>query len=344
MKVLIVDDNVMIISLIRHTLTKLGHTALTARDGEEATTILANTPVDILLTDWMMPRLDGLELVSWTRANIRPVPVIVMVTALGSFKAQQQALDAGVDGFVVKPLKIEEIQSIITDIERKKKQNINSLNLPKNLSLRERLPEFCGVGITGGTGGAASIKEILGNLDSSIRAAFFVVLHGPDWAAEALAEKLRNNINLHVDVPMNFDKIKPGNVYIAAGDRHMLLSPSGPSITHVSTPPENFLRPSADPLFKTLAEIFGTRSVGVILEGTSCDGSVGSGYIKVSGGEVIVQEPADNSVAQMPRTVISLGLATQVSRVEKISSHISRCVNNYFVAAVSSRVASVSGK
>ncbi len=127
-----------------------------------------------------------------------------------------------------------------------------------------------------------------------------------------------------VVIPAEGERVERGTVYVAPGDKHMVVDPDGPVIRLLSSVPENFLRPSADPLFRSLAAAYGTHSVGVVFGGTGCDGSVGCGHVKVGKGTVIVQEPSTSVSPQMPQNVVALGLAQHVFPLEKIAEELSR--------------------
>jgi two-component system chemotaxis response regulator CheB len=173
------------------------------------------------------------------------------------------------------------------------------------------------------------VKGIFTQIEGIKNIACFIVLHGPGWAAEALAEQMRGYTRTRVVIPNDGDRAEPDTIYIAPGDKHMLVASRNPVIQLVSTPPENFLRPSADPLFTSIAKVFGRRSVGVVLGGIGIDGSIGCGHIKVANGAIIVQEPSTAVSSQMPQNVISLGLASHVLPLEKIGAAIAGQVRKH---------------
>jgi len=84
-------------------------------------------------------------------------------------------------------------------------------------------------------------------------------------------------------------------------------------------PAENFVRPSADYLFRQLARVYGSASVAVVLTGMGRDGALGSKAIRKTGGGVLVQDPTDAEVASMPQTAIELGLGEEVYPVGELA-------------------------
>lgn len=106
MKLLVVDDSSTMRRIIKNTLFRLGYeNVLEAGNGVEAWEILdQNSDIEILITDWNMPEMNGLELVKKTRADERFVDIpIIMVTTEGGKAEVITAIKAGVNNYIVKP-------------------------------------------------------------------------------------------------------------------------------------------------------------------------------------------------------------------------------------------------
>jgi two-component system, chemotaxis family, protein-glutamate methylesterase/glutaminase len=88
-------------------------------------------------------------------------------------------------------------------------------------------------------------------------------------------------------------------------------------------PPENFVRPAADPLFRSVAKAFGRDAVAVVLTGMGRDGTIGAGYVASAGGTVLAQDPATAILASMPQSVIDLRIATSVVPLDRMGAAIS---------------------
>ncbi len=103
-KVLVVDDSIIILRIYRHILEKQGYQVITANNGREALEKLQAEVVDLVVTDLMMPEMDGMSLLETIRAsdNLRHIPVI-MVTANGQVHNEERANRLGVNGFLTKP-------------------------------------------------------------------------------------------------------------------------------------------------------------------------------------------------------------------------------------------------
>jgi DNA-binding response OmpR family regulator len=103
MKVLIAEDDLEIAHMLRDILRHAGHRADVFENGDEALAAAQSEPYDALVTDWMMPVVDGIELTRRVRETVDPAPAILMITAIGSEDARAHAFRAGADGFLEKP-------------------------------------------------------------------------------------------------------------------------------------------------------------------------------------------------------------------------------------------------
>jgi len=120
MKILVVEDDKMALMMMRQALVRLGHEVIEARDGREAWAKLQRDPVRVVVSDWEMPEADGLELCRRIRARLKADYVyFILVTARdASEENQQDAMDAGVDDFLTKPLDVFELRMRLRTAER----------------------------------------------------------------------------------------------------------------------------------------------------------------------------------------------------------------------------------
>lgn len=119
-KILVVEDNKELSRLFCRVLTREGYTALEAQDGIEALDILENEYIDLIISDIMMPRMDGIELVRSLREAKYTLPVL-MITAKDTFADKQQSFNAGVDDYMVKPVDVNEMLLRIRALLRRAK-------------------------------------------------------------------------------------------------------------------------------------------------------------------------------------------------------------------------------
>lgn len=115
--ILAVDDDVHILSLLRHTLEMEGYQVITADSGEAAVTAFERTLLDLVLLDIMLPGLDGYAVCRRIRSSSQ-VPII-MVTAMGSDEEMVRGLDAGADDYVTKPFSVEKLLARVRAVLRR---------------------------------------------------------------------------------------------------------------------------------------------------------------------------------------------------------------------------------
>ncbi len=119
MRILAVEDDPVSRRILTATLERLGHEVTVAGDGQEAWTQFATAPAEVVITDWMMPRMDGIELTRRIRARGgERYAYIMMLTALRGRTSYLDGMAAGADDFVTKPFDKEELQARLRVAER----------------------------------------------------------------------------------------------------------------------------------------------------------------------------------------------------------------------------------
>jgi len=118
-----------------------------------------------------------------------------------------------------------------------------------------------------------------------------------------LAEILDHAGRLSARSAKDRERIRPGTIYVAPPDRHLLIEPNLVRVTR--GPKENRFRPAIDPLFRSAAQTYGPRVIGVILTGYLDDGAAGLWTVKQLGGTTIVQDPSDALIPFMPQNALA---------------------------------------
>jgi two-component system, chemotaxis family, protein-glutamate methylesterase/glutaminase len=179
--------------------------------------------------------------------------------------------------------------------------------------------------IGGSSGATAPLKAILGQLPPDFPAAIFIVLHIPARSLGMLTTVTAAAARLPVHEARDGMKFEPGNVYIAAPDRHLILSEG--HIKLGSGPRENMARPAIDPLFRSAAATYGPRVIGIVLSGLLNDGASGLNAVQRCGGVTLVQDPADAVADEMPLSalqVTEVDLAIPSARIGDVLSDLVR--------------------
>lgn len=171
-------------------------------------------------------------------------------------------------------------------------------------------------------GGIEAVKEITSHLAPDLDAAVFVVVHVSPDSSGLLPNILNRRSKIPAHQAEDGEVIRPGRIYVAAPDRHLLLERD--QVRVVNGPRHNRYRPAIDLLFRTAARHFGERVVGVVLTGFLDDGSSGLLAIHNAGGATIVQSPDDAEVASMPRNALEQVQPDHCAPLTKIADIINR--------------------
>lgn len=151
-------------------------------------------------------------------------------------------------------------------------------------------------------GGVQALLMLVASLPANLPAAVLIVLHIPANAPSLLPDILGRESPMPVSHAKNGERIRPGRIYVAPPDQHLLIENSQIRLVH--GPKENFHRPSIDTLFRSAARWAGPRAIGVVLTGARDDGTVGMRAIKQRGGITIVQDPIEAVFPSMPASVM----------------------------------------
>ncbi|MFL5619662.1 MAG: chemotaxis protein CheB [Gemmatimonadaceae bacterium] len=166
--------------------------------------------------------------------------------------------------------------------------------------------EFDVVVVAASLGGREALELLLAPLAADFPAPIVVVqhvgAHSPSYLPELLAKRTR----LAVHHAASDETLRPSVVYVAPPGLHLLVGPDGRCVLS-GAPPVAFSRPSADPLFVSAADMFGARTLGVILTGRLRDGTAGAEAIRRAGGVVLAQDPATCRAPEMPLAAIRQG-------------------------------------
>lgn len=178
-------------------------------------------------------------------------------------------------------------------------------------------PAFEVVALAASAGGVFALTEIFQRLPADFPAIVVVVQHLDPRHRSLMPQIFGRRSNLPVYSALEGMEVEPGHVYLAPPDRHMLINRDG-TVSLTQTELVNFVRPSADLLFESVAAAYGERAIAVVLTGAGKDGSMGVTAIKKRGGSVIVQDEATSEFFGMPSAAIRTGTVDFVLSLEEI--------------------------
>lgn len=150
--------------------------------------------------------------------------------------------------------------------------------------------------------GISALMQLVRDLPKDLPAPLLITQHVAAHSPGMLPHLLSQAGPLPAVHPKDREELKPGRVYVAPPDRHMLVVGKLIRLSH--GPKENMSRPAIDPLFRTAATAYGAGTVGVVLTGQLDDGTAGLLAIKDRGGVAIVQDPHEATAASMPRSAL----------------------------------------
>lgn len=178
---------------------------------------------------------------------------------------------------------------------------------------------------TGGPQALAALFKALKPLAQPI----LITQHMPPTFTTILAEHISRISGAPCAEAKSGEALVGGRIYVAPGDHHMTVeaSASGTHLRLSQDPPENFCRPSVDPMLRSLARCYARRAMAVILTGMGSDGLAGSRSLVEAGGLVIAQDQASSVVWGMPGAVATAGLCCAVEPLDRLSATITTLAN-----------------
>jgi two-component system chemotaxis response regulator CheB len=352
-RILIVDDSVVTRSLLRSVIcadTGL-EVAGSAADGESALKAIETLRPDLVLLDVEMPVMDGLLTLRELRARGHKMPVIMCssLTHRGA-SVTIEALAGGASDYVAKPAgqsgreaamrtlaldlipKIHALTHMLTGQPQSQPRFPGAPRMLPTSSIQRiqpisSIPAVLAIGVS--TGGPAALDVLLPALPDNFPLPVLIVQHMPELFTRLLAERLNGRCRLAVREAAEGDPVRAGTIYIARGNWHMevLAAASGgsPATLRINQgPPENHCRPAVDVLFRSLAAVYGSSVLAVVLTGMGSDGTAGCRLIRGQGGTVLAQDEATSTVWGMPGAVAHAGLAHKVLPLNAIVPEILR--------------------
>jgi two-component system chemotaxis response regulator CheB len=355
-RVLLVDDAVVVRKALSLAIAQDPdlEVAGTAVNGRVALAKFPSLKPDIVLLDFEMPEMDGLETVRELRKIDPRVPIIMFssLTELGA-SVTLEALSLGATDYVTKPSNVD-MAATVEAISRELISKIRALchlpevhnrfasaatprlqPLPQLIPHRPRLlspVQVVAIGVS--TGGPDALARVLPSLPANFPVPVVIAQHMPPIFTSLLASRLSAKSVLPVRECVSGEPLTPGCVVIAPGDSHMVVSQEDGIVvlkTHQG-PKENFCRPSVDVLFHSVARVFGARALAVVLTGMGQDGLKGCATLHGLGARIYVQDEASSVVWGMPGFVARGGLAGKILPLDQIGAEIVRAATMQLAA------------
>lgn len=341
-RILIVDDSAYMRFVLKDILESDGGIEVVgqAKDGVEAVDRAKELSPDVVLLDIQMPKMDGLATL---QRIMKEAPTrVVMLSAMDKKDDMLplRALEMGAVDFISKPSGpvsvdimnlSERICEVVRNSSTAKVDVLKRARAPlpsKIAATRKELAKNQRVIAVGASlGGPRALEVIFASLPKDLPASFFIVQHIPAQFSGSFAKRLDSVKGPRVRLAEDSAKAERGTAYLAPGGKHLQIAWKGATTLQmrlIDSDPVNYVRPSADVLFQSVAETMGENAMAIVLTGMGVDGAKGSVAIKKAGGRVIAQDEQTSLAHGMPKAVIESGAAHRVLPLEGMSREIIR--------------------
>jgi two-component system, chemotaxis family, protein-glutamate methylesterase/glutaminase len=357
-RLMVVDDSAVIRGLLTRSLEADPEVEVlaSASNGEMALSALSRHDIEIVILDIEMPVMDGLTALPKLLAAKPGLKVIIAstLTRRGA-DISMKALAAGAADYLTKPG-----ASALTSADQFKREllaKVKALGQARRrafglaapqraargaaeaafepaqerqrrvIALRpgpREVPEMVAIGSS--TGGPQALFHVTSALKGAVKQPIFITQHMPATFTTILAEHLARASGYHAAEGVDGEPVQGGRIYVAPGDFHMTVQAErGEKVVRLlKTPPENFCRPSVDPMLRSVAAVYGARALSLILTGMGHDGLAGGRAVVEAGGTVIAQDEASSVVWGMPGSVAMAGLCSAVLPLDEIGPFIGK--------------------
>ena len=333
--VLIVDDSLIAVHFLSGILTSDPEINIigSALNGEDAVSMIRTLKPDVVTMDITMPGIDGFET---TRRimETNPVPIIIVSS---SYRAENvnlsiRAMEAGALAIIAKPAGIknpdyekdkDEFNKIVRQMSEIKvpvKKTAGSLKNYEKVDIPVNgIIDIIAIGAS--TGGPQALQKFLKSLNGEIKQPMLIVQHMASGFTAGFAEWLASTCSLNVRIPENGEKISGDTVYVAPDGLHMGVGQEEKILLSDSALIKN-LRPAVSFMFRTVAELYGPRAIGVLLTGMGRDGADELRLMRDRGAVTFAQDEASSIVFGMPGEAIKMGGAVFILPPEEIANKI----------------------
>jgi two-component system, chemotaxis family, protein-glutamate methylesterase/glutaminase len=334
----------------------------TAQSGLEALAKIDALQPDVVTLDIDMPGMDGLETLKRVMAKApRPVIIVSSLARRGA-EATIEALELGAFDCIAKGLSYasEDVLKVQNELITKIKAaagphafgrsmsassasgpsvsdrsvpafrisaRLDALPQPVTSGTHRTAPAVIAIGAS--TGGPKALNELLSALPANLPVPILIVQHMPVGFTAPFAQRLDDICQLEVHEAKQGDLLQAGHVYVAAAGKHVTVRRRSVAevVLNLSFLPSNVVHiPSADVMMCSVAEVFGSSAMGIILTGMGDDGTRGMKAIFSAGGLTLGQDQATCVVYGMPRSCAEIGVLSEVAPLPDIPGRIMAAV------------------
>jgi two-component system chemotaxis response regulator CheB len=332
-RVLVVDDSSFVTEVLSGVLGADPEIVVagSARNGLEALDLTRRLKPDVITMDLRMPVMNGVQATAAIMAEC-PTPILVVSATPHDGDDAFDAIRAGAMEVVQKPredfsrdyvamgtelIRLVKLLSKVPPVRRP----LRSSHPLSELALPERQVTGNVVAMAASTGGPGAYCAVLGRLPAAFPWPILAVQHIVQGFLDGFVRWLDGHSELRVVTAEHGAWPRPGHVYFPSEDHHLAVDATGRLVLDPSAPVDGH-RPSATYLFRSVAQAYGARAVGVVMTGMGQDGAKGLLDLRHAGGHTIAQDEASSVVYGMPQSAVELGAAESVVSLERIPEAI----------------------
>ena len=339
--VLVADDSVLMRLLIKDILEADPDIKVVAqaKDGKDAFLLCNQHKPDVVLLDMTMGEYDGIYGVKKIMET-SPCPVIIL-SAMGNsdMGPVMEALSLGAVDYLNKPANNNSnIREVGEPLIQKVKEaaQISMIKSPRPNTVVNVNPHsfieqlnYDVIVIGSSTGGPTAVEKVLTNLPGNLTIPVLIAQHMPPNFVPSFASRLDALTPLSVTMARKDDVVEKGKVLIAPGSRNMIVRKENDKviIDYTTKRYKEFNFPSVTGLMQSVAEVYGEKSIGVILTGMGKDGCEGMKAIYEAGGYTIAQSQESCVVYGMPRAAVEEKCVRQIVPLNEIGGFIVSCLS-----------------
>lgn len=334
-----------------------------ANNGRAALDKVGYLQPDVVVLDVEMPVMNGLETLRELRRSHPFLPVIMFsaLTERGG-AATLEALSLGASDYVTKPSSagtragaepaMDKVRAELLPKVRTLGRAGGETGAPTTAAVRRAASPVSGaasrqavsgpgkpeplrvagpvevLAIGCSTGGPQALTTVLGGLPADLPVPVVITQHMPPVFTRLLAERLDSQVPLSVREAQGGETLEPGQAWIAPGGQHLVVEPGSVSgsarLVLSDAEPENSCRPAVDPMFRSLAAVYGGHVLAAILTGMGKDGLRGAQALSVLGARIVCQDEETSVVWGMPGYVAKAGLAERTLPLDQIAPELVR--------------------
>ena len=302
MRILVAEDDRIAALTLKRILEKQSHQITLATDGKMAQQILRDSAFDLVLSDWMMPEVDGIELIKWIRKDLSKTIKIFMMTSLEGDHAAQYAMRSGADGFLRKPIRTEELLRMISATEAE--------HAPAGTQAAVAPDDHqCLILSTSARELQACMKTSLDLLeDEEVRRTCSVLVLQPEFQPKDLLARYPGSAQGRLQACAAPFTLAPGTIYLLPPGQVLNFSSENLDASLLHEPR------AWEKTHRSIAQRFHRQCQAVIFDGGAepWDAFLGISYIVAAGGSILLQDTERGEIDHFYNSLVVTGISVKL--------------------------------